>query len=249
MTLPALSAVEWLLAAAAALGVGLSKSGLAGIGLFHVVVFAFLFGARESTGYVLPLLVAGDVCAVAALHQHVRWEFVRRMLLPSCIGVVLAALTMSRISDAAFRPLIGWIVLALAVMQAARQRWPNWMGAVPHTRAAVWIIGLIAGGATMLANAAGPVVSLYCIAVGLPKFEVVGTLAWFFLIVNVFKLPFSAGLGLIRGDTLLVAVVLLPAVVTGVFSGRWILHRLPQRVFDVMLIGFAVVAALRLILS
>jgi len=249
LTLPPLSAVEWLLAAAAALGVGLSKSGLAGIGLFHVVVFAFLFGARESTGYVLPLLVAGDVCAVAALHQHVRWEYVRRMLLPACIGVVLAALSMSRISDAAFRPLIGWIVLALAVMQAARQRWPNWMGAVPHTRTAVWVIGLIAGGATMLANAAGPVVSLYCIAVGLPKFEVVGTLAWFFLIVNVFKLPFSAGLGLIRADTLLVAVVLLPAVVTGVFSGRWILHRLPQRVFDVMLIGFAVVAALRLILS
>ena len=153
----------------------------------------------------LPLLVAGDVCAVAALHQHVRWEYVRRMLLPACIGVVLAALSMSRISDAAFRPLIGWIVLALAVMQAARQRWPNWMGAVPHTRTAVWVIGLIAGGATMLANAAGPVVSLYCIAVGLPKFEVVGTLAWFFLIVNVFKLPFSAGLGLIRGDTLLVA--------------------------------------------
>ena len=92
MTLPPLSAVEWLLAAAAALGVGLSKAGLAGIGLFHVVVFAFLFGARESTGYVLPLLVAGDVCAVVALHQHVRWEYVRRMLLPACIGVVLAAL-------------------------------------------------------------------------------------------------------------------------------------------------------------
>ena len=73
---------------AAALGVGLSKSGLAGIGLFHVVVFAFLFGARESTGYVLPLLVAGDVCAVWALHQHVRWEYVRRMLLHQEDGVV-----------------------------------------------------------------------------------------------------------------------------------------------------------------
>ena len=156
---------------------------------------------------------------------------------------------MSRISDAAFKPLIGWIVLALALMQAARLRWPNWMGAVPHTRPAVWVIGLIAGGATMLANAAGPVVALYCIAVGLPKFEVVGTLAWFFLIINVFKLPFSAGLGLIRADTLLVTVVLLPVVLAGVFSGRWIVHRLPQRVFDVLLIAFAVLAALRLILG
>jgi uncharacterized protein len=249
LTLPSLSPVQWALAAAAALGLGLSKAGLAGVGLFHVVVFAFLFGARESTGYVLPLLVSGDICAVAALHQHVRWEYVRRMLPPACIGVVIAALFMSRISDVAFKPLIGWIVLALALMQATRLRWPNWMGAVPHTRLAVWVIGLLAGGATMLANAAGPVVALYCVAVGLPKFEVVGTLAWFFLIVNVFKLPFSAGLGLIRSDTLLLAAALLPAVLTGVFSGRWIVHRLPQRVFDVMMLAFAAIAALRLIFS
>jgi uncharacterized protein len=198
---------------------------------------------------VLPLLVSGDICAVVALHQHVRWDYVLRMLPPAMIGVVLAALSMSRISDAAFKPLIGWIVLTLALMQTARLLWPNWMGAVPHSRTAVWVIGLLAGGATMLANAAGPVIALYCIAVGLPKFEVVGTLAWFFLIVNVFKLPFSAGLGLIRGETLLVAAVLFPAVLSGVFSGRWIVHRLPQRVFDVLMLTFAALAAMRLILS
>ena len=101
-------------------------------------------------------------------------------------------------------------------MQAARLRWPDWMGAVPHTRAAVWVIGLTAGGATMLANAAGPVVSLYCLAVGLPKFEVVGTLAWFFFIINVFKMPFSAGLGLIRVETLSLNAVLVAVVVVGV---------------------------------
>ena len=247
--MPDLTPAQWLLAVAAALGIGLSKAGLAGIGLFHVVVFAFLFGARESTGYVLPLLVAGDLCAVVALHQHVRWDYVRRMLVPACVGVTLAALFMGRIGDTSFKPLIGWIVLVLAVMQAARLRWSNWMGAVPHTRGAVWGIGLFAGATTMLANAAGPIVALYCVAVGLPKFEVVGTLAWFFFIVNVFKLPFSAALGLIRTDTLLLNIVLVPAVVIGVFSGRWIVHRLPQRVFDLLLLAFAAVAALRLILG
>ena len=247
--MPALSPLEWLLVTAAAFGVGLSKSGLAGISLFHVVVFAFLFGARESTGYVLPLLVAGDVCAVFALRQHVRWEYVRRMLPPACLGVAIAALFMGRISDSSFKPLIGWIVLLLAVMQAARMRWSNWMGAVPHTRAAVWAIGLLAGGATMLANAAGPVVALYCVAVGLPKFEVVGTLAWFFFIINVFKLPFSAGLGLIQTNTLALNAVLIPAVVLGVFGGRWIVQRLPQHVFDLMMLAFAAIAALRLILG
>jgi uncharacterized protein len=245
----AVTPTEWFLAAAAAPGLGLSKAGLAGIGLFHVVVFAFLFGARESTGYVLPLLVAGDVCAVVALHQHVRWEYVRRMLPPACVGVALAAFFMGQISDSTYKPLIGWIVLMLALMHVARLRWPGWMGGVPHTPPAVWTIGLFAGAATMLANAAGPIVALYCIAVGLPKFEVVGTLAWFFFIINVFKIPFSAGLGLIRSDTLMLNAVLVPAVIVGVLSGRWIVHRLPQRVFDLLMLAFATIAALRLILG
>ena len=247
--MPDLSPGQWVLAALAAIGMGFSKAGLAGVGLFHVVVFAFIFGARESTGYVLPLLIVGDVCAVVALHQHVRWDYVRRMLPPACVGVTAAALFMRGISDAAFKPLIGWIVLVLAVMQAIRMRWPNWLGEVPHTRAAVWTIGLAAGAATMLANAAGPIIAIYCLAVGLPKFEVVGTLAWFFFIINVFKIPFSAGLGLIRSETLALNAVLVPAVVVGVVSGRWIVHRLPQQVFDLLMLAFAVIAALRLIAS
>jgi uncharacterized protein len=246
---PHLTPAEWCLAVLAATGLGFSKAGLAGVSLFHVVVFAFLFGARESTGYVLPLLVVGDLCAVIVLHQHVRWDYVGRMLPPACLGVVSAAVFMRGISDETFRPLIGWIVLLLAVMQGIRLRWPGWLGNVPHSRIAVWTIGLLAGAATMLANAAGPVIALYCVAVGLPKFEVVGTLAWFFFIVNVFKLPFSAALGLIRTDTLLLNAVLIPAVVVGVLGGRWIVHRLPQRAFDLLMLAFAAVAALRLILG
>ena len=91
--------------------------------------------------------------------------------------------------------------------------------------------------------------TVYLLLSGFSMLAFLGTGAWFFFLVNVFKLPFSAGLGLIRTETLLIAAVLLPAVLAGVFSGRWIVHRLPQRVFDVLLIGFAVLAALRLIFS
>jgi uncharacterized protein len=246
---PPFTAPEWLLAVAAAIGVGLSKGGLAGVGLFHVVVFAFLFGARESTGVVLPLLLAADVCAVTAFQQHARWDYVRRMLLPACVGVILATAFMRGIDENTYKPLIGWTVLCLAAMQAWRMHDPDWMGDVPHTQAAVWSIGLLAGATTMLANAAGPIVTVYCLAVGLPKFEVVGTLAWFFFIINAFKVPFSAGLGLIRPETLLFNALLIPAVVAGVFGGRWLLQRLPQRLFNLLMLGFAALAALRLILG
>ena len=81
----------------------------------------------------------------------------------------------------------------------------------------------------MLANAAGPVFAVYCLAVSLPKMEFVGTSAWFFLIVNSFKIPFSLALGLIHGGTLLLNLLLSPVIVAGLLAGRWLTARIPQR--------------------
>src|SRR5688572_19980809 len=106
-----------MLAVIGAFGLGVGKAGLAGMSLVHVLIFAFLFGARDSTGIVLPMLLIGDVGAISLYHQHARWDYVRRMLPPACIGVVCGALLMRWLSDAAFKPTIGWIILALVIMQ------------------------------------------------------------------------------------------------------------------------------------
>ena len=241
-----MSVGEWILAVVAALGVGIGKAGLSGMGMFHVLVFAFLFGARASTGVVLPLLLVGDVAAVRTFHEHSRWDYVRRMLPPACLGVVLAAWFMRDLDEALYRPVIGWVTLLLAILQVVRMYRPDWLGNVPHSRWFAWTMGILAGAATMLANAAGPVFAIYLIAVGLPKLEFVGTGAWFFFIINLFKVPFSIALGLIHGQTLLLNVILAPAVLIGVLAGRWLLARIPQRLFEHLLLAFAVLAALRL---
>ena len=103
---------------------------------------------------------------------------------------------------------------------------------MPHARWFAWTIGLLAGVTTMLANAAGPIIALYSLAVGLPKFEFVGTSAWLFLIVNVFKVPFSVELGLIHAETLWLNLVLVPAILAGLAGGRWLTSRIPQQWFD-----------------
>jgi uncharacterized membrane protein YfcA len=241
-----LTAFQWALAIIAAAGIGIAKSGLAGMSLLHVLIFAFLFGARDSTGVVLPMLLIGDVCAVSIFHQHARWDYVRGMLPPACVGVIVAALIMRGLSESVYKPLIGVTILTLTILQLARMLRPEWFGTVPHARWFAVTIGLIAGGATMLANAAGPVFAIYCLAVALPKFELVGTSAWFFFIINAFKVPFSIGLGLIHGDTLALNAILSPAIVAGIFVGRWLTARIPQRLFDGLLLAFAAVAALRL---
>ena len=242
-----LTPAEWVLAVTGALGLGIGKAGLAGMSLVHVLIFAFLFGARDSTGVVLPMLLVGDVGAVTLFHQHARWDSVRRMLPPACIGVAAGALLMRGLDEAAFKPTIGWIILVLTILQVARMYRPDWFGNVPHSAWFAWAMGLIAGMTTMLANAAGPIFAIYLLAIGLPKLEFVGTGAWFFLLINAFKVPFSLALGLIHGGTLLLNIVLIPAIVIGLLGGRWIIRRVPQRVFDVLLLSFAAMAALRLI--
>ncbi|MCE9606286.1 MAG: sulfite exporter TauE/SafE family protein [Planctomycetia bacterium] len=245
--MPDLTAWQWTLAFVAASGIGISKSGFAGFGLFHIVIFSGLFGARESTGILLPLLIVGDVTAVSVFRRHARWDYIRRILPPAVVGVVVGWWMMGRLDDTTFKPLIGAIILLLAVLQAARMWKPAWFSEIPHARAFAWTLGFTAGMTTMLANAAGPIVAIYLVAVSLPKYEFVGTSAWFFLIINVLKIPFSTGLGLIRPDTLSLNLTLAPAVVAGLLVGRKLVHYIPQRLFDSLLLTFAAVAGLRMV--
>jgi uncharacterized membrane protein YfcA len=245
--IPALGNVGWLLAVVAALCTGLSKAGFAGVGLVTVIIFAGVFGARDSTGVVLPLLIAADIGAVAIYRRHARRDHLRRTLPATAVGVVIGAFVLSRLDNASFKPILGTIILALTVLQLARAWRPDFFGDVPHSRGAALGLGLLAGVTTMMANAAGPLVALYFVAVGLPKIEVVSTLAWFFFLVNLFKMPFSVGIGVVSAESLLLDVVLVPAVVVGLIGGRWLVHRIPQRAFDMLMLVFAALASLKLV--
>jgi uncharacterized membrane protein YfcA len=117
---------------------------------------------------------------------------------------------------------------------------------VPHTHGFAWTMGGVSGIATMLANAAGPIMALYFLAINVPKYAFVGTSATFFLIINVFKVPFSASLGLIDMGSLMFNVVLMPCVVAGTFLGRWLIGIIPQQLFETFLLIFAFLASLRM---
>lgn len=234
------------LLALAAFGVGMSKSGLAGLGLVHVVIFAAVFGARASTGILLPLLVLGDLLAVLLVGREPRWGMVARLLPPALAGVVLGWFLLDRLDELALKPVVGAIILGLTLLQAARLWRPAWFGHFPHSAAFAWLLGGFAGVTTMLANAAGPVVALYLLAVALPKDALIATAAWLFFVINVVKLPFSWQLGLITGDTLLLNALLAPPVLAGLLAGRWVVRRIPQRIFDTLILAFTATASTRL---
>ena len=139
------------------------------------------------------MLIAGDIFAMSVYGKRANWRYVRRMMPPTLIGVVMGWLLMFRLPETYYRPLIGMIILVLTVMQIIRLWKEEWLADVPHAAWFAWSMGILVGLTTMLANAAGPVFGLYLLAIGLPKLEFVGTAAWFFLILNIVKIPFSAG--------------------------------------------------------
>lgn len=247
--MPELTSDQWALAAIASLGVGVSKAGFPGMALLHVMIFAFLFGARDSTGIVLPMLIVGDLGAIGGFYRYTRWDHLRRTLPAAFVGVVLGTFLMGRLSDTAFAPVLGWIILTLVVLHV----WQSGRATLttdakiarPLFRAVP--LGVLAGITTMLANAGGPVLTLYLLGMKVPKLELTATIAWFFFVLNVIKLPFSTGLGLITPQTLLLNLVLVPGIVVGLLFGRWVVHKVPQELFNQLLLAFAALAALRLI--
>lgn len=215
--------------------------------MVHVILFAHVFGARESTGIVLPMLIAGDIFAMTVYGKHANWKYVRRMFGPAMIGVVAGWLLMFRLDENYYRPLIGTIILGLTVLQIIRIWKEEWLADVPHARWFAWSMGILVGLTTMLANAAGPVFGLFLLAIGLPKMEFVGTAAWFFLLLNISKIPFSWSLGLIRLDTLALNAALMPLIGLGLWVGTMVVRRIPQKLFDSLILIFTGVAALRML--
>lgn len=243
------SSPQWFLIAAAAVCIGLSKSGFGGVGMVAILVMAQVMPARESTGVILPMLIVADLFAVAAYRQFTIWSHLVRLLPAALVGVVTGFFLMPWIADEQFGPFIGWTTMGLLVLMVLQKFTRRLAAQVVEHPGIAWPVGWLAGVTTMLANAAGPVMTIYLLAARLPKWEFVGTAAWYFLIINVMKVPFSAALGLITPASLGLNLALVPAIAAGIFLGRWLLGKINQAVFEWLMIGFSFLGAVRLIFS
>jgi uncharacterized membrane protein YfcA len=241
------SSLGWLAVTGGAFAIGLNKGGLPGLGILPVLIFAIVFQARESTGFVLPLLIVGDICAIVIYRRVVIWKVFWTLLPPALAGVVLGYFLMGRISGSAFGPLIGWLILALIALQFLRGALGEKIDHIFESHGFGLVMGVLVGVTTMMANAAGPVANLYFLSVRLPKWNLIGTSSWLFFVINLCKIPFSAQLGLTNAYSLTLAGLLAPLVMMGFFCGRRIAGHLPQKIFERFLLALTAVGALRLI--
>lgn len=249
MTVLELAAWQWALLAVGGVVVGVSKAALPGASTIAVAIFASVLPARASTATLLVLLLFGDAFALWVYRRHANWHALLRLAPAVVVGLLVGAVFLALANDSWVRRTIGIILLLVIAFTLWRRRAATVVGATdtPHPVIAAGY-GSLGGFTTMVANAGGPVMSMYFLAARFPVKAFLGTAAWFFFLVNVAKLPFAIGLGLLTPAGLLIDLVLAPAVLVGALIGRVIADRIDQPTFERIVIVLTVVGAVYLLI-
>lgn len=237
------SALNWFLILLAAFIIGLSKAGIKGIAMMNVTIMALVFGGKASTGIVLPLLCVADILAVKYYHRHAQWDHFRK-LIPWMVAGILAGVWVGKeLDEAVFKAVMAVIIILTVVIMLFFEF--SRRVTVPHNQAFVALMGSVSGLTTMLGNLAGAFSNIYFLAMRLSKNDFIGTAAWVFLLINLFKLPFQVVYWKnINLQTLWIDLLLLPALLAGFFAGIRIVRMIKDDSYRKVVIVLTLLGAL-----
>ena len=237
----------WIVVGLCSLMVGTTKTGMPGLGIMVVPLMALVLPARQSTGILLGVLILADLFAIFYHRRNAKWGHVLRLLPAAFAGIVAGYFGLKVVNDRQLKPIIGGIVLIMLGINYWRTRTRGEEKPVP---AQLWFavaLGFMAGVTTMMANAAGPIMIIYLLAMRLPKVEFVGTAAWFFFVINWLKVPFSANLELMTAESVKLDLMMLPFIAAGAIAGIFFLKRIPQKGFTAIVRILTAAAAIKLL--
>ena len=169
------------------------------------------------------------------------------LLPPIFVGLATGYFLLDYIEEATARKGIGLIVLLMFALQLVRLRFGQALARLPKSIGFRWGSGMMIGTSTIMANAAGPVFSIYALVEKMTKETFLGVGARCFLLVNVIKLPLVASIDLINANSIKISLLILPAIFAGIFVGRKIIQLIQQKLFEFLLYGFSVIAGVRLL--
>lgn len=226
---------QWMIVSLCALMIGFSKAGIMGAAAPVVPLLAAVMPARQSIGFLLPMLIIGDITATLFWWRFADWKELFRIFPWMLVGVFTGYQLLGYMTDRTLMAVIGMIVLFLVMLHLWQQRRPDPSVLLSRNSWFTRITGFMAGTTSMLANSAGPIMVLYLLVMGLDKRRFIGTAALFFLVMNCVKLPFSVGLSLVTPQSLITNLALAPLIVLGGFIGAVLVRHIPQRSFDLVM--------------
>jgi hypothetical protein len=249
--------IQILVLMVSAVLIGINKTGLPGIGTLPVVLLLLSFEAGLSTGLQLMMLGAADVMAVIYYRRHASWVMVLRLMPWALTGIGAGVLALggfslwswrwTGIDDDMLRPVIAVIILAMVALNYLRTKYLKNADNIHTHWAFTAFFGLIAGFTTLVANAAGPVMAIYLLAMRLPKKEYMGVCAWYFLILNWLKIPIFIYQGRITYEAFRADLAMLPLLLVGGFLGILLINKINQKAFEIIIQVVVVATAVYLL--
>ena len=243
-----LSMMQWSWVIIAAFLVGFSKTGISGVMMPVIPIIASVFGGKESTGVILPLLLIGDVFALYYYNRHADWGNIKKLLPWTFIGLVLGVIVGSFINDKQFKAVISIsVLLCLVALIYTEKKGENLK--VPTNKWFYAIAGIATGFTSMIGNAAGPIFSVYLLTMNFKKNDFMGTTAWFFFLINLTKVPLQILFWHnISFKTVLLSIGMVPAIALGALLGMLIIKRINEKHFRYIIIVMTAIAAVRLLI-
>ena len=241
-----LDILTWLLVIFCSALWGLSKSGIHGISVLAVPLMAYVFGSKPSTGVILPMLILADLMAVKYYSRHAQWPFLLKLLPWTLAGILLGTWVGDYLDENAFKKLMATVIMISVVSMVLWERRKS--NQVPDFCWFAALLGIGAGFTTMVGNLAGGIVTVYLLAMHLPKDQFIGTGAWFFLIINIFKFPLHLIFWqTISWQTLTLNLSMTPFIALGFWLGVFIVGKFNDafyRQFALIMTGLAAIVML-----
>ena len=208
---------------------------------------ALAFGARESTGLIVPMLIVGDIFAVIFYNRHSRWKYILRFAPWMITGIIIGVFLGEDLPEEQFKI---WMVVIILISVVIMYWWDlRQSKRVPQHWAFASFMGITAGVATMLGNLAGAFSNIYFLAMRLPKNEFIGTAAWLFFITNLIKLPFHVLVWeTITPSSLLINLKLLPVMALGLFTGVRLVKIIKEGFYRKLILGLTAFGALLILI-
>lgn len=231
----------------AAMFIGMSRTGVQGAGMIAVPMFAAVFGGRLSSGVLLPILCLADIFAVWYYHRHASWRHLKELFPWAALGTVVGTFVGGMIDDEVFKMIMAVIIVASVSLMLWLER--GHKEEIPDYAWFAALIGIVGGFSSMVGNLAGPIMAVYFLSMRLPKDSYIGTTAWFFMVINWFKIPFHLwSWKTITLNSFLLDLTTLPAIALGALVGAMIVRKLPEKIYRWFIIVMTLVAAVFMLL-
>ena len=243
--MPLLPIESLLLLCLVALFTGFIKAGIPSLGTLLTASVALMFPPRDALGITLMYLLVGDMVAVTLYWRLAHWQELKKMMLPVLAGVILGGILLAFLNNENLGLTLGVVVLVLVSLEPLRPRLTQW--ALEHPGSVRSGSGLLAGIATTIGNAAGPILSLYFLLLKLDKKAFVGTGSIFFLFVNVAKIPIFLGQGIFHMQYLGSVALTAPLVLLGALGGKKFLEWISQQWFNRIVLSLTALAGFWLV--